>query len=689
MKKIETHYDILKVARDAPLEVIRAAYRSLSQKYHPDKNQGSPDAERIMQLINLAYQILSDPERRKEHDQWIAEQEESNNKESQNYDTKNQTKTQEKNKQPNKEKAENEKIKENKKNHPWRRFFARTVDVAFIGSILFLLFIYIVSPLIPYSILISVLPFLENPVTSGIIIYLLWVPVEAIFLSMVGSTPAKWIFGIGIFNEDGSKLSYSNALKRTLHVFFQGEGLGIPIAIIVTRIISYLKLEKTGTTAWDTSVGSVVNHKKWGFLRATASVLVVLLTLILIGVLNSLSNKKDITKSYNFPPTAETIQNTYQPYELQNQYSPKQQTNESNIEQLNSYQNTNLYSQNLPAPPISLTVSQTQAPQNIPQEMKQLQSQAPQNIPQEVTQPQSQAPQNISQEMTQPQTQASYQEDQKTEDNLAPLLLPIASENSKFKVIVKMVRANVRTTSTTGNNILGTVKQGDQLSVIGSDGDYYLISTSMGKGFIHKSTVQNPNFSDANIVNRTANIQTKESSITSLSSDDKNAIEIACITHKSQDAAAYRSCLTNQMNQLEETEPVNLSHLPFDDKSAIEMACIYQKSQGAAAYRSCLKAQLNQLNGTVSVNLDHLPFDDKSAIEMACIYQKSQGAAAYRSCLKAQLNQLEGTEPANLNHLSFDDKSAIEMACIYQKSQGAAAYRICLQNQLNQLKYPF
>ena len=644
MKKIETHYDILKVARDAPLEVIRAAYRSLSQKYHPDKNQGSPDAERIMQLINLAYQILSDPERRKEHDQWIAEQEESNNKESQNYDTKNQTKTQEKNKQPNKEKAENEKIKENKKNHPWRRFFARTVDVAFIGSILFLLFIYIVSPLIPYSILISVLPLLENPVTSGIIIYLLWVPVEAIFLSMVGSTPAKWIFGIGIFNEDGSKLSYSNALKRTLHVFFQGEGLGIPIAIIVTRIISYLKLEKTGTTAWDTSVGSVVNHKKWGFLRATASVLVVLLTLILIGVLNSLSNKKDITKSYNFPPTAETIQNTYQPYELQNQYSPKQQTNESNIEQLNSYQNTNLYSQNLPAPPISLTVSQTQAPQNIPQEMKQLQSQAPQNIPQEVTQPQSQAPQNISQEMTQPQTQASYQEDQKTEDNLAPLLLPIASENSKFKVIVKMVRANVRTTSTTGNNILGTVKQGDQLSVIGSDGDYYLISTSMGKGFIHKSTVQNPNFSDANIVNRTANIQTKESSITSLSSDDKNAIEIACITHKSQDAAAYRSCLTNQMNQLEETEPVNLSHLPFDDKSAIEMACIYQKSQGAAAYRSCLKAQLNQL---------------------------------------------EGTEPANLNHLSFDDKSAIEMACIYQKSQGAAAYRICLQNQLNQLKYPF
>lgn len=61
MRRIHTHYDNLKVARDAPLEVIRAAYRTLSQKLHPDRNPNRPDLARIMALINVAYETLADP----------------------------------------------------------------------------------------------------------------------------------------------------------------------------------------------------------------------------------------------------------------------------------------------------------------------------------------------------------------------------------------------------------------------------------------------------------------------------------------------------------------------------------------------------------------------------------------------------------------------------------------------------
>jgi len=75
MAKIHTHYDNLKVARGAPQEVVRAAYKALSQKYHPDKNQGDEKAARIMAIVNTAYNILSDPVRRKEHDEWIAAEE--------------------------------------------------------------------------------------------------------------------------------------------------------------------------------------------------------------------------------------------------------------------------------------------------------------------------------------------------------------------------------------------------------------------------------------------------------------------------------------------------------------------------------------------------------------------------------------------------------------------------------------
>ncbi|MFO0699969.1 MAG: DnaJ domain-containing protein [Nitrospira sp.] len=71
MAQIHTHYDNLKVARNAPPEVISAAYRALSQRFHPDNNVGNAEAARIMAIINTSYEILSNPVTRREHDQWI------------------------------------------------------------------------------------------------------------------------------------------------------------------------------------------------------------------------------------------------------------------------------------------------------------------------------------------------------------------------------------------------------------------------------------------------------------------------------------------------------------------------------------------------------------------------------------------------------------------------------------------
>lgn len=75
MGKIFTHYDNLKVSRDAPREVIEAAFQSLCEKYHPDKYPGSQQAAERMLLIRRAYEILSDPELRREHDAWIVKEE--------------------------------------------------------------------------------------------------------------------------------------------------------------------------------------------------------------------------------------------------------------------------------------------------------------------------------------------------------------------------------------------------------------------------------------------------------------------------------------------------------------------------------------------------------------------------------------------------------------------------------------
>lgn len=75
MPRFHTYYDNLKVTRTASPEAIRAAYRQLSQKHHPDRNPDNREAGRIMVLLNIAYQVLSDPAKRAAHDCWIRQQE--------------------------------------------------------------------------------------------------------------------------------------------------------------------------------------------------------------------------------------------------------------------------------------------------------------------------------------------------------------------------------------------------------------------------------------------------------------------------------------------------------------------------------------------------------------------------------------------------------------------------------------
>jgi hypothetical protein len=68
---LPTYYDVLQVERHATPERVRAAYRKLAQKYHPDKMPGNANAGRAMAAINAAYEVLSDAHRRAEHDLWI------------------------------------------------------------------------------------------------------------------------------------------------------------------------------------------------------------------------------------------------------------------------------------------------------------------------------------------------------------------------------------------------------------------------------------------------------------------------------------------------------------------------------------------------------------------------------------------------------------------------------------------
>ncbi len=66
----KNYYQILGVSRTASEKEIKQAYRRLARKHHPDLNPGDKSAEAKFKEINAAYEVLSDPEKRKKYDQF-------------------------------------------------------------------------------------------------------------------------------------------------------------------------------------------------------------------------------------------------------------------------------------------------------------------------------------------------------------------------------------------------------------------------------------------------------------------------------------------------------------------------------------------------------------------------------------------------------------------------------------------
>ncbi len=159
---------------------------------------------------------------------------------------------------------------------PWIRMWARFVDIVLFGIVGGGLVAGLIWPELMEL----------SDVVVGIITMAVWIPIEPLFLSRWGATPGKALFRIRVLAlETGRKLSYSEALNRSVNVWFRGTGLGLPVVSLVTEIVAYQRLTSQGVTSWDSDSNSVVTHADLGIVRVLLIILVLLavLGLIILG----------------------------------------------------------------------------------------------------------------------------------------------------------------------------------------------------------------------------------------------------------------------------------------------------------------------------------------------------------------------------------------------------------------------
>ncbi|MCC6867187.1 MAG: DnaJ domain-containing protein [Burkholderiales bacterium] len=171
---------------------------------------------------------------------------------------------------------------------PWQRLAARVFDYAIWGLVLALL----LSELRGAGAIAPELAFwLGHPLLAPVLITASFVPIEALLIASIGTTPGKWLFGVFLqfsisdaYAQRDVRTQLKRALRRSLRVWWEGVGCGFPLLAPVLIAIAYEKLAQNQETDWDFAQDVLVTHGPPGILNTVTGVCGLAAMLWLYGV---------------------------------------------------------------------------------------------------------------------------------------------------------------------------------------------------------------------------------------------------------------------------------------------------------------------------------------------------------------------------------------------------------------------
>jgi hypothetical protein len=147
---------------------------------------------------------------------------------------------------------------------PWGRLAARVFDYAIWGLVLALL----LSELRALEGIPDELAYwLSHPLVAPIVITATWIPIEALLIASIGTTPGRWLFGVYLqfsisdaYARRDPRAQLMRALRRGFRVWWQGLACGVPVLAPITIALAYERLLQRQETDWDAAQDCLVTH---------------------------------------------------------------------------------------------------------------------------------------------------------------------------------------------------------------------------------------------------------------------------------------------------------------------------------------------------------------------------------------------------------------------------------------------